>query len=93
MVQLNISGNKYENEDKDYKWESVIEEVVPDGSILQIDWLTGILVLPYGDTMNYVHMGYRSTYSNYLLLEIKNGMRKAALKTPSITTSVLMFFI
>jgi hypothetical protein len=55
------------------KWRSVIDEVFPDRKDIKIDWLTGILVIPYGKLVNYVHMGYGSTYKNYILLEIDKG--------------------
>ncbi len=55
------------------RWTSVLNDVVPKGQKLKIDWLNGILVLPYGEVVNYVHMGYASTYENYILLEVKEG--------------------
>lgn len=56
-----------------YKWRSVIMKVFPDQKDIKIDWLTGLLVIPYGKLVNYVHMGYGSTYKNYILLEIDKG--------------------
>src|SRR5690606_29149194 len=56
-----------------YKWRSVIKEVFPDQKDVKIDWLTGLLVIPHGKLVNYVHMGYGSTYKNYILLEIDKG--------------------
>lgn len=55
------------------KWKSVMQEVFPGGNEVKVDWLTGLLVLPYGDIVNYIHMGYGSTYENYFLLEIDSG--------------------
>ena len=60
-------------ESYNYKWKSVINEVFPDQKNIKIDWLTGLLVIPYGKLVNYVHMGYGSTYKNYILLEIDKG--------------------
>ena len=40
---------------------------------LKLDWFSGILIIPYGKRLNYVHMGYASTYENYILLEIQKG--------------------
>jgi hypothetical protein len=62
--------------DGDYSiaWKSVKSIIIPNDDMLEIDWFSGILVLPYGDRVNNVHMGYGSTYSNYILLEIKNGI-------------------
>jgi len=63
------SSNKSHN----YKWRSVIDEVFPDQKNIKIDWLTGLLVIPHGKLVNYVHMGYASTYKKYILLEINKG--------------------
>lgn len=60
------------------KWTSVLNDVFPNQRVTKIDWLTGLLVLPYGKIINYVHMGYGSTYENYVLLEIGNGDFKRA---------------
>lgn len=43
-------------------------------------WFTGLIVLPYGRLISYVHMGYGSTFSRYLLLEISKGQFQKALK-------------
>lgn len=59
-------------------WTSVLSQVVTDDKKLKIDWLTGLLVLPHGEIVNYVHMGYGSTYENYILLEIDKGEFKRA---------------
>ena len=61
--------------DKDYKTKliSVFDKVFPEVDKMKIDWYTGILIIPHGELVNYVHMGYASTYSKYWLLEIKLG--------------------
>jgi len=65
--------NKNEQDAYQTKWKSVINEFNTNTNKLKIDWQTGILVIPYGKLKNYVHMGYASTYSKYILLEIKYG--------------------
>ncbi len=62
------------------KWRSVINDVFPDQNNIKIDWFTGILVIPYGELVNYVHMGYGSTYENYILLEFEQGNLKQDLQ-------------
>jgi hypothetical protein len=57
----------------DTKWKSVLTEVFGEQKNIKVDWLTGLLVLPYGKIVNYVHMGYGSTYEKYFLLEINKG--------------------
>ncbi|WP_222931475.1 hypothetical protein, partial [Xanthovirga aplysinae] len=68
------------NDSFDYEMKSVINEVFPDISERKIDWFTGILVLPHGKLVNYVHMGYGSTYKKYLLLEIEKGAFRKKMK-------------
>jgi hypothetical protein len=58
--------------------KSVLRDVVPEGGRLKIDWFTGLLVLPYGKLVSYVHMGYGSTFEKYVLIEVDRGdFRKA----------------
>ncbi len=61
------------NKKTDIKSVSVIKEVFPGQEKISIDWFSGLLVIPYGKVVNYVHMGYASTYENYYLLEIDKG--------------------
>jgi hypothetical protein len=56
-----------------YKWISAFKQVFPDGKKFKIDWYTGILILPHGKMVEYVHMGYASTFSKYWLIEIESG--------------------
>lgn len=55
------------------KYQSVLEQVFPGQTDIRVDWLTGLLVIPYGKLVHYVHMGYGSTYKHYILLEIDKG--------------------
>lgn len=77
--QLYVTDIKIEVLDKESKnkygtkWISSFKNVFPDKEKVKIDWYTGILILPHGKLVEYVHMGYASTYSNYWLLEINKG--------------------
>ena len=55
------------------EWKTVRKEVFPKQKSVKIDWMTGILVLPSGKLLNYVDMGYASTFERYTLLEINGG--------------------
>ena len=55
-------------------WKSVLNEVFADQKNIQVDWYTGLLVLPQGKVVNYVHMGYGSTYQHYTILELDKGV-------------------
>ena len=56
-----------------FEWKSAVDDVVPKGETLFVDWFTGILILPQGELVEYVHGGYESVYSDYILLEVKEG--------------------
>lgn len=74
VTDIEIEGKSKEVNGIHYStWESVKKNVLPGVDQLSVDWFTGILVLAYGERVKYVHMGYGSTYSNYILLEIMNG--------------------
>ena len=83
-IEIEISKKDEKGDDKDswksvliiddkYSWKSVLKEVFPNQEFIKIDWMTGLLVLPSGQMVNYVHMGYGSTFEHYTLLEIENG--------------------
>lgn len=77
--QLYVTDIKIQVQDKkskeDYKIKlvSAFKEVFPNKKKFKIDWYSGILILPHGDLIQYVHMGYASTYSKYWLIEIDKG--------------------
>jgi hypothetical protein len=55
-------------------WKSVLNEVFTDQKNIQVDWYTGLLVLPQGKVVDYVHMGYGSAYQHYTILEFNKGV-------------------
>lgn len=79
-IEVQVYNNEPDNDGFRLGMKSALKEVVPDGKPLKIDWFTGLLVLPEGDVVNYVHMGYGSTYERYTLLEIASGDFKKAKK-------------
>ena len=54
-------------------WESIIKSCLDGKDKMKIDWFTGILVLPHGKMVEYVHMGYASKYEYHKLIKIENG--------------------
>ena len=71
-IKIEVSDED-SKDDYETKWISTFKQVFPDKEKVKIDWYTGILILPHGKMVEYVHMGYASTYSKYWLLEIENG--------------------
>lgn len=52
---------------------SVMLEMFPGQREVVADWYTGHVIVPDGKLVNYVHMGYASTYEKYIILTVKNG--------------------
>lgn len=73
-VEIEVTNPDREH---DFIFKSVIEQIVPAGERLKIDWFNGLLVLPEGKIVNYVHMGYGSTYERYTLLAVEKGVFKS----------------
>jgi hypothetical protein len=59
------------------KWKSVKNEIFPNQKLIKIDWVTGLLVLPFGKTVDCgKYYGDNWTYENYVLLEMNKGILK-----------------
>ncbi len=71
-IEVEVSDTSSKKKDET-KWKSVLTEVFPNSEPLKVDWMIGLLVLPCGKVVNYVHMGYGSTHESYILLEINTG--------------------
>lgn len=69
-IKIQIWNEKEDNTE----WKSVINEIFPELNERKINWFSGLFTLPYGELINYVHMGYGSTYENYILIEIDKGI-------------------
>ena len=55
------------------KLTSIYDAVFGQNNNFNCDFYNGVLVSPSGKLLNYVHMGYSSTYENYNLFEFKDG--------------------
>ena len=64
---VDSNGNRQE------KLISIYDIVFGEHKNFECDFYNGVLISPSGEMLNYVHMGYSSTYENYHLFEIKEG--------------------
>jgi len=55
------------------KWKDITDSIFKNPKDKRLDCFSGLLVLPYGEVIHHVHMGYASTFENYILLEIDKG--------------------
>ena len=53
---------------------SVMSEVFPGQKDVLAEWFTGHIIIPNGKLVNYVHMGYASTYEKYIILRVEHGV-------------------
>ena len=59
---------------KDYETILTLPDLFPGFDKVFAHWFTGELRCPQGDLVEYVHMGYASTYEYELFLEFKQGV-------------------
>lgn len=52
---------------------SIYQNIFGNDKNFECSFYNGVLICPYGELVEYVHMGYSSIYENYNLIEIKNG--------------------
>ena len=55
------------------KYKSILDDVFPGDEHDTLTWDNQILTLINGEQVEYVHMGYASTYSDYILLVVENS--------------------
>ena len=53
--------------------KSVMAALFGDAAPRIATWFTGNLIVPTGEMVHYVHMGYASTYSSYLVVTVIEG--------------------
>jgi hypothetical protein len=53
--------------------KSVIGQMFPGEKEVMARWFSGNIIVPDGKLVQYVHMGYASTYEKYILLRVEKG--------------------
>jgi len=53
---------------------SVMSTVFSDRVEVLAVWFTGHVIIPEGELVNYVHMGYGSTYEKYTIVRVEKGI-------------------
>jgi hypothetical protein len=67
-----VEPEKESSSTTDYR--SVFEGMFPGQQQVLAAWFTGHIVIPDGKLVNYVHMGYASTFEKYLILRVEKGV-------------------
>ena len=53
--------------------KSVMGQMFPGEKEVVAHWFSGHIIIPDGKLVNYVHMGYASTYEKYILIRVEKG--------------------
>jgi hypothetical protein len=54
--------------------KSVLNELFPNQDLIKMDWMTGLLLIPYGEIVSYGYLG--NAFEHYIVLEIDKGELK-----------------
>lgn len=77
LVLRDIVAISYRHDEEDSSgigWKSFISEIQVGSEPLKVDWLTGLLVVPNGNVVDYVHSGFLSSYENYTIIQVAEGL-------------------
>lgn len=61
------------NEKNEWDSRSILGELYEQRPPIVASWYSGALIIPDGDRVDYVHMGYGSTYERYRIFRIHKG--------------------
>jgi hypothetical protein len=71
VEQAHYDAEKRERRER--RSDDVMNTMFPGRKRVVADWYSGTLLLPQGELVDYVHMGYGSTYSHYRLFVVRSG--------------------
>jgi len=75
LSKIEILEQKHTDDDSfETEYRDVTNVVFPGQRVVLADWFSGHIVIPTGKLVEYVHMGYASTYKKYLLLRVEHGV-------------------
>ena len=73
-VEILQSIKKQDDRSFSTELRSVMDTLFPGQKDVVADWFTGHVIVPNGKLVEYVHMGYASTYQKYILLRVERGV-------------------
>jgi len=75
--QLYLKGIEIRTRDGDFSLKSIFNQIFPDQTLVKINWVTGIFVLPVGKIIERSQKNAgEPIYENYIVLEIDKGVLK-----------------
>jgi hypothetical protein len=55
------------------EWVDIAESLFGEVPPIPATWYSGMLIIPQGELVDYVHMGYASSYERYLIVRLEAG--------------------
>lgn len=74
LTDVEVLRSKAHVEDFETEFYSAMSKVFPGEQRVLATWFTGHIVVPRGKLVEYVHLGYASTYKRYTILTIQRGL-------------------
>ncbi|AWF81660.1 hypothetical protein BTJ40_12950 [Microbulbifer sp. A4B17] len=72
LVDMTIALKRDSSKEK-HERKSILNTVFPGEVQVFAQWYSGTLIVPSGKIINYVHVGYGSSYERYQVLAVNNG--------------------
>jgi len=73
LYLIGVESNGAILKNKQEPWRTGVDYIFPNQHEVFAEWFTGVVRIPQGDMLDYVHGGYESTFESDLFLEFKNG--------------------
>jgi hypothetical protein len=70
---VSLDGKPGVHEIPEFAPHDYLPELFPGRTTVVAEWFTGTLIVPRGELVDYVHMGYASTYERYLVVWVRKG--------------------
>ena len=72
LVLVNVTVETMEGDDHSLRY-SIREDLFPATPRVVAEWYSGALIIPDGEMVEYVHMGYGTSYDHYQVLRVSAG--------------------
>ncbi len=73
LLLRKVEVHLYDRENEPSSSVDLLSGLFPDGAPVAATWYSGALIIPDGRLVDYVHMGYGSTYAHYRVYRIAQG--------------------
>ncbi|KZN40113.1 MULTISPECIES: hypothetical protein [Pseudoalteromonas] len=73
MLLTDVTIDLYHKAQQRDETKSILHELFPGSKVVKANWYSGALVVPHGKRTRLVHMGYGSSYEEYIVIRVNKG--------------------